>query len=123
MRTPHRGELLKFIMQKPRRFGQVIGIAPEAIETYCRYHAALWPDLVPVLKEAGLANYSIFLKDDRLFAFFEYHGENFEQDMAKVAAHPRIKEWWAIMEPMQRPLATRAPGEWWANMQEVFRLD
>jgi len=24
---------------------------------------------------------------------------------------------------MQRPVATRAEGEWWAGMEEVFHLD
>jgi L-rhamnose mutarotase len=27
------------------------------------------------------------------------------------------------MEPMQQPVETRQPGEWWANMEEVFHLD
>jgi len=27
------------------------------------------------------------------------------------------------MMPMQRPLETRAQGEWWANMEEVFHAD
>ena len=43
--------------------------------------------------------------------------------MAKMAADPKTQEWWAIMEPMQDPVATRAKGEWWANMEEVFHLD
>jgi L-rhamnose mutarotase len=27
------------------------------------------------------------------------------------------------MKPMQKPLDTRAPGEWWAEMQEIFHVD
>jgi len=27
------------------------------------------------------------------------------------------------MMPMQSPLETRAEGEWWANMDEVFHTD
>jgi len=27
------------------------------------------------------------------------------------------------MMPMQQPLDTRAEGEWWANMEEVFHTD
>jgi L-rhamnose mutarotase len=27
------------------------------------------------------------------------------------------------MMPMQAPLDTRAEGEWWANMEEVFHTD
>jgi len=43
--------------------------------------------------------------------------------MAKMAAHPKTQEWWAIMKPMQEPLETRKDGEWWAEMEEVFHLD
>jgi L-rhamnose mutarotase len=43
--------------------------------------------------------------------------------MAKMAADPKTQEWWAIMMPMQEPVATRAEGEWWADMEEVFHLD
>jgi L-rhamnose mutarotase len=40
--------------------------------------------------------------------------------MKKMAADPKAKEWWAIMDPMQKPVPTIATGEWWANMEEVF---
>jgi L-rhamnose mutarotase len=40
--------------------------------------------------------------------------------MAKMAAHPRTQEWWATVKPLQQPLNSRKPGEWWASMEEVF---
>ena len=43
--------------------------------------------------------------------------------MAHMAADPKTQEWWKIMGPMQRPLETRAAGEWWASMEEVFHVD
>jgi L-rhamnose mutarotase len=43
--------------------------------------------------------------------------------MAKMAADPKTQEWWAVMMPMQDPLPTRAEGEWWATMEEVFHTD
>ncbi|RVB59416.1 L-rhamnose mutarotase, partial [Mesorhizobium sp. M7A.F.Ca.CA.004.06.1.1] len=30
---------------------------------------------------------------------------------------------WELCDPMQTPLPTRADGEWWAAMEEVFHLD
>jgi len=108
-----------------KRFGQVLGIDPQRIEEYKRYHAAIWPEIAAAITAAGITNYSIFLKDATLFAYFEYVGPDaeFETHMAAMAAAPRMREWWDIMEAMQRPLPTRAPGEWWANMEEVFHLD
>jgi hypothetical protein len=42
---------------------------------------------------------------------------------AKMAADQTTQEWWAVMMPMQEPLPTRKPGEWWAEMEEVFHVD
>ncbi len=53
----------------------------------------------------------------------EYHGKDIDADMAKMAADPQTQKWWDIMMPMQEPLETRAEGEWWANMDEVFHTD
>ena len=44
-------------------------------------------------------------------------------DMANMAADSKTQEWWTIMNPMQKPLETRASGEWWANMDEVCHTD
>lgn len=105
------------------RFGQIIGVAPESFEKYKAYHAAVWPEVLEMITVCNITNYSIFHKDSQLFAYFEYVGDDFASDMAKMAADPRTQEWWAIMMPMQRPVATRAEGEWWAGMEEVFHLD
>lgn len=105
-----------------RRFGQVIGIDPVQIEKYREYHGAVWPEVLGMIKECNICNYSIFLKENMLFAYFEYNGSDFDSDMAKMAAHPVTREWWSVMEPMQRPLNSRKAGEWWAVMEEVFHL-
>ena len=57
-----------------KRFGQVIGLRPEKLEEYKRYHAAVWPEILDALRKAGIRNYSIFHFDGKLFAYFEYHG-------------------------------------------------
>jgi L-rhamnose mutarotase len=76
-----------------------------------------------IIAECNIRNYSIFLRDGILFSYFEYVGENFTVDMAKMAADAKTQEWWTIMNPMQAPLENRADGEWWAAMQEVFHVD
>lgn len=105
------------------RYGMVIGLKPEAEKRYKEHHAAVWPEVLDMISRCNIRNYSIYLKDGLLFSYFEYHGADFEADMAKMAADPKTQEWWAVMMPMQAPLATRKEGEWWANMEEVFHLD
>ena len=106
-----------------KRFGQIIGVDPAQFEKYKAYHTAVWPDVLKMINACNIRNYSIFHKDGWLFAYMEYSGEDFETDMAKMAADPKTQEWWSVMMPLQKPLATRAAGEWWADMEEVFHLD
>jgi len=106
-----------------KRFGQVIGVKPEAFDEYVKYHADVWPGVLKMIHDCNIRNYSIYHKDGLLFAYFEYTGDDFEADMARMAADPKTQEWWSIMNPMQEPLETRDEGEWWADMQEVFYVD
>jgi len=106
-----------------KRYGQLIGVKADRLEEYKKYHADVWPEILNMIRECNIQNYSIFYKDGLLFAYLEYVGDDFDADMAKMAADPKTQEWWDIMMPMQEPLDTRAEGEWWANMEEVFHMD
>ncbi len=107
------------------RFGQVLRIDTARADEYRRYHADVWPEILAAMHEAGLSNWTIVLKDDLLFSYYEYAGppDEYEARMARLAAAPRMREWWDIMESIQIPLPTRKPGEWWASMEPVFRFD
>ena len=106
-----------------KRYAQIIDLKPECYEEYVRIHAAVWPEVLATIRACRIRNYSIFHRDGRLFAYFEYHGDDFAADMARMAADPKTREWWEITMPMQTPLETRAPGEWWAGLTEVFHTD
>ena len=106
-----------------KRYGSVIRLRPQKEEEYRRLHAAAWPGVLAMIRECNIRNYSIFLKDGWLFSYFEYTGDDFEADMKLMAADVEMRRWWSIMEPMQVPLASRAPGEWWTQMEEVFHHD
>ena len=106
-----------------RRHGQVIRVRSEKLEEYKAYHADVWPGVLDMIRRCNIRNYSIYHKDGFLFAYFEYVGDDFAADTAKMAADPTTQEWWDIMMPIQQPLDTRAEGEWWADMEEVFHTD
>ena len=76
-----------------------------------------------MIRQCNIHNYSIYHKDNMLFAYFEYVGNDFAADMATMGADPMTQKWWDIMMPMQQPIPTRSEGEWWANMEEVFHTD
>ena len=111
-----------------KRYGMVIGVDPDKIAEYKRLHAAVWPDVLAMIRACNIRNYTIYLRqldDGRfyLFSHFEYHGADFDADMAKMAADPTTQKWWACCKPCQEPLRGRADGEWWAGMEEVFHAD
>jgi len=108
-----------------KRLGAVIGLKKECLEEYKRIHVKLWPEIEKAIKDAGIRNYSIYYNDSQLFGYFEYHGPDaeFADRMKRLAAAPRMREWWDVTEPLQLPRTDRAAGDWWTNMEEVFHLD
>jgi L-rhamnose mutarotase len=106
-----------------KRYGSVIRVKPEKLDEYKRLHAAVWPDVLAMIRACHIRNYSIYYREGWLFSYFEYHGDDVEADMARMAADPRTQEWWAVCKPCQEPLASAGEGEWWAPMEEVFHCD
>lgn len=106
-----------------RRYAQVIRLKSQAVEEYKRAHAAVWPGVLVALADANIRNYSIFLHGTVLVGYFEHTGENLAVDQGRLKAHPESQEWGRLMAEMQEPLPDRRPGEWWADMEEVFHLD
>jgi L-rhamnose mutarotase len=105
----------------PERHGGVLRLRPGCYDEYKRYHDRVWPEVLSLISSCHIRNYSIFHHDGLLFGFFEYWGDDFQADMERMKADPVMRRWWDLMEPMQEPLPTRAEGERWARMEEVFR--
>jgi L-rhamnose mutarotase len=105
--------------------GMVIGLDANRIAEYKALHADVWPGVLAKITECNIRNYTIFLKEPEnlLFAYWEYHGKDFETDAALMAADPETQRWWNVCKPCQQPLPTRREGEWWARMEDVFHLD
>ena len=106
-----------------QRFGQTIRLKPDKAQEYIKYHASVWPAVLRMIKQCNIANYSIFFKENVLFAYFEYTGYDFDADMAKMAADEVTQKWWDVVKPLMDPLENIQPGEFWANMEEIFHID
>jgi len=75
------------------------------------------------IRRSNIRNYSIYLTDGILFAYFEYVGSDFAADMRAMAADAETRRWWALMEPMKEKWPSAMEQEWWADMPEVFHVD
>jgi len=111
-----------------QRYGAIIGLRADKIDEYKRLHAAVWPDVLKMIRECNIRNYSIYLRklpdgNHYLFSYFEYIGKDFAADMARMAADPTTQRWWDVCIPCQAPLADRQKNEWWASMEEVFHTE
>ncbi len=105
-----------------RRMGLCNRLRPEKVAEYRALHAQAWPGVLATITACNIRNFSIFLREPEnlLFAYWEYHGEDFAADMRKMAADPTTRRWWALTDPCQQPYESRAAGENWAMMEEVF---
>ena len=111
-----------------KRYGMVIGLYEDRVEDYKKLHREVWPEVLKMIQECDIRNYSIYLNQlgDAgyfLFSYFEYIGDDFEADMTKMAADPITQKWWAACKPCMKPLKNGAEDDWWTNMSEVFHCD
>ena len=109
-------------------YAHIIEVKESALEEYKRLHANVWPEVLKQIKDSGIQNYSIYLRqmpDARyyLFSYFEYVGADFDASMQAMAADPNTQEWWAICKPCQKPLPGVSEDAWWADTEEVFHCD
>jgi L-rhamnose mutarotase len=107
----------------PQRYAAVIRLRPEREAEYLRLHAEAWPAVLAQIRRSNIRNYSIFLRDGTLFAYYEYVGDDHDADMAAMAADAETRRWWELTDPCQQPVPTAPEGTWWAPMTEVFHTD
>ena len=82
---------------------------------YKRRHDEIWPELVALLKEAGVSDYSIHL-DRETDILFGVLWRTDDHGMDDLPNHPVMRRWWAHMadimdvkpdnEPVSLPLVT-----------------
>ena len=89
-------------------------------DEYIRRHNEIWPELVEVLKSAGIENYSIWLCDNELFGYYECsQGVGYA---GKVQAQsPIVDKWNEFMKDvMDMPIDERTGAQ--PLLEQVFEL-
>lgn len=69
---------------------------PGAEAEYRKRHDEIWPELVALLHEAGVEDYSIHL-DPETNALFGVMWRRVDHGMAALPEHPVMRKWWAHM--------------------------
>ncbi|WP_434621870.1 L-rhamnose mutarotase [Tabrizicola sp. M-4] len=81
---------------------------PGMAEEYRRRHDAIWPELVALLKEAGVQDYSIHL-DPETDTLFGVLWRRHDHGMDALPAHPVMQRWWAHMADIMRTKPDNEP--------------
>lgn len=73
------------------RYAWKARILPGKLEEYIRRHDAIWPEMVNVLRSAGISNYTIWNTGNELFGYYEC--ENILQAARVQAESPVVGRW------------------------------
>ena len=87
---------------------------------YQKRHDEIWPELVLLLKGAGISNYSIHL-DEETNVLIGYLERRDNHTMADLPNHPVMKKWWAFMKDIMKYNADGTPKA--IALNEVFYMN
>lgn len=104
----------------PKRYAFMLRLRPGAEEAYEAAHRAVWPEMLALLKSAGISEYSIYRRDDLLI--LALRAEDFEATWSQIDNHPVNLRWQAAMAPYFASVEGLRPGERFAMLEEVFYL-
>ncbi|KAB0679707.1 L-rhamnose mutarotase [Aureimonas leprariae] len=87
---------------------------------YKARHDAIWPDLVALLREAGVRDYSIHLdrETNHLFAVL---WRPLDHGMDKLPLEPVMRRWWDMMADLMEVKADNEPVA--VPLETVFHLE
>ncbi|MBQ2986466.1 MAG: L-rhamnose mutarotase [Tyzzerella sp.] len=103
-----------------KRFIMYSDLKPEKVQDYIELHANPRPELLELLKQCNIHNYSISIRGTQLFTYYEYTGVNYEADMEFMDNSPIMQEWWKYSKPC---FAGHEKQEYYENLREVFYLE
>ena len=89
------------------------------VEEYKKRHDEIWPELVSLLKDTGISEYSIFLdeRDHSLFGVFKVENEKDLEDLPTKAV---MQKWWAYMSDIMETNEDQSPVS--LPLTEVFYM-
>ena len=81
-------------------FAWVLEVRPGYEEEYKKRHEEIWPEMVEMLHESGVKNYSIFRHGLTLFGYFET--EDLEKTIAHINQSEINQKWGEFMTPIMK---------------------
>ena len=83
-----------------QQFAWVLEVRPGYEDEYKKRHEEIWPEMVDMLRNAGVRNYSIFRHGLTLFGYFET--DDLEQTITAINASTVNRRWGEYMTPIMK---------------------
>ncbi|MBK8979896.1 MAG: L-rhamnose mutarotase [Planctomycetes bacterium] len=111
----------------PRYHASVVELLPEREPQYRALHADVWPEVLARIRASNIRDYRIYRVElggrIYLFSTFAYVGQDFDQDMAAMAADPTTRDrWWPITDACQRRIPGTPDGQQWLPLEQVMHI-
>lgn len=90
------------------KFAFKMHLNPGCRDEYKRRHDAIWPELVTLLREAGISDYSIHLDEDTNILFGVLWRTTHHQ-MDELPTHAIMQKWWAHMADIMESKPNNEP--------------
>lgn len=97
-------------------------VAPDRLTEYRERHAAVWPDMLHALADAGWRDYSLFLREDGLLIGY-FLTDDLASALEKMARTDVNERWQQEMAPYFRDLDGSQPDHDIRPIQEIFNLE
>lgn len=105
-----------------RRICFTLQVATDRIDEYRRRHAAVWPDMLVALRDAGWRDYSLFLRDDGLLVGY-FVTDDLDAARAAMAATDVNQRWQREMSAFFVDLPGGRADTGMRVLDEVFNLE
>lgn len=93
---------------------------PGKMAEYKKRHDEIWPELLTLLKDAGISDYSIYL-DEETNILFGILKRTVPHKMDSLANHPVMQRWWLYMADIMQTYPTNEPIA--KPLLSVFHMD
>ncbi|MEJ6387924.1 L-rhamnose mutarotase [Gymnodinialimonas ulvae] len=90
------------------KFAFKMQLNPGCAEEYINRHDEIWPELVTLLRKAGVSDYSIHL-DEETDILFGVLWRTDDHGMDTLPEHEVMQRWWAHMADIMQTAPDNAP--------------
>ncbi len=94
-------------------------LLPGNVEEYKKRNDEIWPELRQLLKESGVADYSIFLDEETNLLFGVLKASD-AATLQQLPQHKVMQRWWKYMADLMETNPDHSPVQ--VSLPEVFYL-